>query len=217
MGSEEVSLDRVRVLVADDDPEMREALIDLIDREASLDLIGVAEDAWEAIELAERHRPEVALVDVRMPEGGGSTVAKELRDRSADTRVIAVSSGEERQAILRLLAAGVAGYLVRGAPPEEFLRAIRESVEGRATFSRRSSPPSSKRSAAISKGERTSRRRSSAGRHARTESSRGRGSRWLCNPSWTSRTATSWGSRHWPASSCIPTGGRAAGSRRPRP
>src|SRR6266498_1668700 len=102
-------------------------------------------------DLAERHRPEVALVDVRMPGGGGARVARELRDRSADTRVIAVSSGEERQAILRLLAAGVAGYLVRGAPPEEFLRAIRESVEGRATFSRRSSPPSSKRSAAISK------------------------------------------------------------------
>lgn len=128
-------MDRIRVLVADDDPGLRESLIDLIGQEASLDLVGVAEDAGEAIELAERHQPDVALVDVRMPGGGGATVARELRARSADTRVIALSSREERHTILHLLAAGVAGYLVKGAPPEEILTAIRECVGGGATFS----------------------------------------------------------------------------------
>lgn len=129
-------MERIRVLVADDDPDLREALIELIDKETSLDLVGVAEDAREAIELAERHRPEVALVDTKMPGGGGARVARELRARSADTRVIAVSAREERTTLLHLLAAGVAGYLVKGAPPEEILTAIRECVEGHAIFSK---------------------------------------------------------------------------------
>ncbi|HEY3209625.1 MAG TPA: EAL domain-containing protein [Actinomycetota bacterium] len=129
-------MERIRVLVADHDPDLREALIELIGKEGSLDLVGVAEDTGEAIELAERHRPEVALVDARMPGGGGARVARELRSRSADTRVIAVSAQEERATLLQLLAAGVAGYLVKGAPPEEILTAIRECVEGHAIFSK---------------------------------------------------------------------------------
>jgi EAL domain-containing protein (putative c-di-GMP-specific phosphodiesterase class I)/CheY-like chemotaxis protein len=133
-------MDRIRVLVADDDPHLREALIDLIGREPSLDLVGVANDAGEAIELAERHRPEVALVDVRVPGGGGARVARELRARSADTRVIAVSARDERETILHMLGAGVAGYLVKGAPPEEILTAIRECVDGHAILSRRITP-----------------------------------------------------------------------------
>lgn len=130
-------MDRIRVLLADDDPDLREALIDLIGQESSLDLVGVAEDAWEAIDLAERHRPEVALVDVGMPGGGGARVASELRARSAETRVIALSAIEEREMILRMLRAGVAGFLVKGDRPEEILTAIHECVEGHGAFSRR--------------------------------------------------------------------------------
>lgn len=123
-------MDRIRVLVADDDPDLRNALIQLIGREPSLDLVGVAGDASEAIDLAERYRPEVALVDVGVPGGGGARVARELRQRKAETRVIALSAHEEREVVLRMLAAGFAGYLVKGAHPEEVLTAIRECVEG---------------------------------------------------------------------------------------
>jgi EAL domain-containing protein (putative c-di-GMP-specific phosphodiesterase class I)/CheY-like chemotaxis protein len=129
-------VDRIRVLVADDDPDLREDLIELIGQEASLDLVGVAEDASEAIDLVERYRPEVALVNVQMPGGGSARVARELRARSAETRVIALSAHEEREAMLRMLAAGVAGYLVKGARPEEILTAIRECVEGGFTLSK---------------------------------------------------------------------------------
>jgi EAL domain-containing protein (putative c-di-GMP-specific phosphodiesterase class I)/AmiR/NasT family two-component response regulator len=128
-------MDRIRVLVADNDPDLREVLVELIGKEASLDLVGIADDAGGAIELAERHRPEVALVDVKMPGGGGAMVARELRARSAETRVIALSTHEEREIILHMLGAGVSGYLVKGAPPEEILTAIRECVEGHAIFS----------------------------------------------------------------------------------
>jgi EAL domain-containing protein (putative c-di-GMP-specific phosphodiesterase class I)/CheY-like chemotaxis protein len=128
-------MDRIRVLVADDDPGLRETLIELIGSEPSLDLVGVAENAGEAIDLAERYKPEVALVDVSMPDGGGARVARALRTRSAGTRVIALSAHEERDVILHLLGAGVAGYLVKGAHPDEILEAIRECVEGGTVFS----------------------------------------------------------------------------------
>jgi EAL domain-containing protein (putative c-di-GMP-specific phosphodiesterase class I)/ActR/RegA family two-component response regulator len=130
-------MDRIRVLVADDDPDLRHTLIELIGSEASLDLVGVAESAGEAIELAERYRPEVALVDLSMPGGGGARVARELRTRSAETRVIALFGHEERDALLHMLWAGFAGYLVKGAHPEEILGAIRECVEGGTAFSSR--------------------------------------------------------------------------------
>jgi EAL domain-containing protein (putative c-di-GMP-specific phosphodiesterase class I)/CheY-like chemotaxis protein len=130
-------VDRIRVLVAGDDPALREALIELIDREASLDLVGVAEDAAQAIDLAERHHPEVALVNVQMPGGGGDMVVRELRSRSAGTQVIVLSAHEEREDMLRMLAAGVAGYLVKGDRPEEILSAIRECVEGGFTLSKK--------------------------------------------------------------------------------
>lgn len=129
-------MDRIRVLVADDDPDLREALVDIIGHEASLDLVGVAQDAWEAIELAQRTGAEVALVDVRMPGGGGARVARELRARSSETRVIALSAYEERDTILHMLGAGVAGYLVKGVRPEEILTAIRQCAEGHLPFSK---------------------------------------------------------------------------------
>jgi EAL domain-containing protein (putative c-di-GMP-specific phosphodiesterase class I)/CheY-like chemotaxis protein len=128
-------VERIRVLVADDDPHVRDAMIDLIGNEPSLDLVAVAEDAGEAIELAERFRPEVALVDVRMAGGGGARVARELRARSSETRVIAVSAHPERDIILHMLGAGVTSYLVKGASSEEILAAIHECVEGNPTFS----------------------------------------------------------------------------------
>ena len=124
------------MIVADDNPRVREGLIDLIGGEPSLDLVGVAQDASEAIDLAERHQPEVALVDVGMPGGGGARVARELRARFCPTRVIALSAHEEREIILRLLGAGVVGYLVKDAAPQEILAAIRDCVEGYPIFSR---------------------------------------------------------------------------------
>jgi EAL domain-containing protein (putative c-di-GMP-specific phosphodiesterase class I)/CheY-like chemotaxis protein len=128
-------VERIRVLVADDDPHVRDAMIDLIGNEPSLDLVAVAEDAGEAIELAERFRPEVALVDVRMAGGGGARVARELRARSSETRVIAVSAHPERDITLHMLGAGVTSCLVKGASSEEILAAIHECVEGNPTFS----------------------------------------------------------------------------------
>jgi DNA-binding NarL/FixJ family response regulator len=73
----------VRVLVADDDASIRRMMARLLSKRASIELVGMAADAEEAVELGARTRPDVALVDVNMPKGGGVPAARELHPQSA--------------------------------------------------------------------------------------------------------------------------------------
>ncbi len=120
----------IRVLVADDDPTMRDALANLIEHQDTLELTALATDAEEAIELAALHRPDVALLDVNMPNGGGPRAAREIRARSPETRVVVLSAHEDEQSISEMLAEGATSYLVKGTPVEDILRAIHDAGEG---------------------------------------------------------------------------------------
>jgi EAL domain-containing protein (putative c-di-GMP-specific phosphodiesterase class I) len=131
-----MSMNPISVLVADDDPDLREALIHLVSAEPTLHLVGAAEDAQQAIDLATRHQPEVALVDARMPGGGGARVARETRDRAPGTRVIALSAYEDHEVVRTNLGAGVAGCIARGAGRQEIVTAIRRCAKGHAALSR---------------------------------------------------------------------------------
>src|SRR5438309_8240036 len=109
-------LQRVRVMLADDDAYVREALAGLIGTESSLDLVGQARDADEAVELARRLHPDVAVLDVRMPGGGGPRAARAIREACPRTQVVALSAHDDREAILEMIRAGAVGYLVKGLP-----------------------------------------------------------------------------------------------------
>jgi signal transduction histidine kinase len=126
---------RITVLIAEDEPAVRAALSDLIDIEDELELVGAAADAQEAIDMAREHKPDVALIDVKMPAGGGSRAAREIRDLSPATRVVALSAYEDRTTVLEMLRAGAAGYLVKGTSAGEIVEAIRRSVRGQASLS----------------------------------------------------------------------------------
>lgn len=126
---------RITVLIAEDEPAVRAALADLIDIEDELELVGAAGDAQEAIDLARDHLPDVALVDVKMPAGGGPRAAREIRGLSPTTRVVALSAYEDRTTVLEMLRAGAAGYLVKGTSAGEIVEAIRRSVRGQASLS----------------------------------------------------------------------------------
>ena len=122
-------------MIADDEVEIRKALETLIAGEESLELVGLAGDAAEAIELARLHRPDVALIDFKMPAGGGPRAAREIGSCSPQTRVVALSAYEDRGSVFQMLRAGAAGYLVKGAPAEEILEAIRRSTQGQGVLS----------------------------------------------------------------------------------
>jgi EAL domain-containing protein (putative c-di-GMP-specific phosphodiesterase class I)/DNA-binding NarL/FixJ family response regulator len=127
--------ERIKVLIADDEETVRDVLVVLLASEPSLDLIGVASDTESAIELAARERPDVALVDVQMPGGGGPRAAREILRRSPPTRVIALSAHEDTDTVLRMLRAGALGYVVKTDSTDEILWAIHRSVEGQGSVS----------------------------------------------------------------------------------
>jgi EAL domain-containing protein (putative c-di-GMP-specific phosphodiesterase class I)/CheY-like chemotaxis protein len=128
-------LGTIRVLIADDEPRLRGALADLIASEDTMRLVGSAGDAEEAIALAEAIRPDVAIVDVKMPAGGGPRAARGIMEASPDTRVIALSAHEDRETVLEMLRAGAVSYLVKGTAPDEIVRSIGRAAEGRASLS----------------------------------------------------------------------------------
>jgi len=125
----------IRVLIADDEAVLRAAMIDLVTSDDALELVGAAKDADEAIAMAEATGPDVALVDVRMPGGGGLRVVQELRERSPSTRVIAHSLADDRATIVRMLRAGAVGYLVKGTSRADILDAIRGAARGQPSMS----------------------------------------------------------------------------------
>ncbi len=134
IGADRVTGMPIRTLIADDDAEVRGVLIDIIERAESLELVGVAEDAQQAIELAGRQRPDAALLDVKMP-GGGPRAAREIRACSPGTAIIALSAHEDARSVQDMLAAGAYNFLVKGTSPQELVDAIRSSVDGQVRLS----------------------------------------------------------------------------------
>lgn len=125
----------VTVVVAEDDPAMRLALEGLLSAEASLHLLGVGNDADQAIELATRHCPHVCILDVGMPGGGGPHAARGIANRSPETAVIALSGRDDRAAVIDMIRAGACGYLVKGHDPAELVEAIHAAAQGRRMLS----------------------------------------------------------------------------------
>ena len=124
-----------RILIADDQHEIREALRALLEDEPGFEVVAIASDADEAIELARLHHPDVALLDFKMPGGGGPRAARELATHSSRTRVVALSAYEDRQAVLEMLHAGAVAYVVKGASGSEIRETIIRSTRGEGTLS----------------------------------------------------------------------------------
>jgi len=122
-------VDRIRVLIADDEQAIRESLASVIESDPSLEIVGSAQDAQGAIDLAAWRLPDVALLDVRMP-GGGPRAAAEIARLSPSTRMLALSAVEDRESVLAMIRAGALSYVGKTASNEEILSAIHGTAEG---------------------------------------------------------------------------------------
>jgi diguanylate cyclase (GGDEF)-like protein len=118
----------IRLVIADDDPAIRLVMSSLIARQEDLELVGEAEDATQAIELAARRRPDIVVLDFDMPGGGGVTAAMAIREANPTTRIVALSADGSQGAQYDMSRAGAVGYLVKGAPDDEIVRVIRSSA-----------------------------------------------------------------------------------------
>ena len=94
-----MSVGRIRLMLADDEASILEAIGELVSMDKDIDVVGTARDAGEAIDLAELHAPDVALLDVRMPGGGGNRAAREIRRRSPETRIVALSASTDPRTV----------------------------------------------------------------------------------------------------------------------
>jgi len=115
----------IRVLIADDSADIRIALSELIESDEQLQLAAAAADASEAVELAASKQPDVALVDVRMPAGGGLAAVRGIAARSPRTRVILLSASG---VVPDGLESDVAGCIAKGGPIEDIVGALKRAA-----------------------------------------------------------------------------------------
>jgi len=128
---------RIRVLIADDQPLVRMGLRALIRSDAGLELVGEAETGREAVELASRLRPDVVLMDIRMPGLDGLAALREITadPALAGVHVVMLTTFELDEYVFAALQAGAAGFLIKDSEPTELLRAIRAAASGEALLS----------------------------------------------------------------------------------
>ena len=124
-----------RVMIADDDLNIRDALRELLESEAGIEVVAVARDATEAVEAAAQLHPDVAILDVKMPGGGGPRAARDILAESPGTRIVALSAYGDRASILEMLSAGASAYLVKGSMPDEVTQTIQRVLRGESAFS----------------------------------------------------------------------------------
>jgi EAL domain-containing protein (putative c-di-GMP-specific phosphodiesterase class I)/DNA-binding response OmpR family regulator len=125
----------IRLLIADDDEVVRSALADFFASDDRFEVLPAAVDTLSAVALAREFQPDVVLVDVRMPGGGGPAAARAIKANCPNTRIVAVSAHGDPDAVLQMLESGAIGYVVKGGNPALILEAAVNAAAGRATLS----------------------------------------------------------------------------------
>ena len=116
--------DPIRVLVADDQALVREGLMTLLQTTPRIEPVADAADGAEAVRLAARHRPDVVLMDLRMPNVDGVQATREIRAAQPDTEIVVLTTHADEASILDALRAGARGYLTKDAGIQEIARAV---------------------------------------------------------------------------------------------
>ena len=128
----------IRLLIADDHPVVRDGLRGMVASEPDLEVVGEAGNGLEALALVPRVRPDVALVDLRMPALDGVATIRALRERHPEVRVLVLTTFDTERDVVSAIEAGATGYLLKDAPRAELFRAVRAAARVR-----RCSPPRS--------------------------------------------------------------------------
>ena len=125
----------IRVLIADDHPVVRDGLSGLFTADPEFEVLGGAADGAEAVRLGRALQPDVILMDLRMPRMDGVTAITELARAGVSARVLVLTTYDTDSHVLPAIEAGATGYLLKDAPREELLRAVRAAARGEAVLS----------------------------------------------------------------------------------
>src|SRR5437773_266356 len=121
---------KLRIFLADDHVMIRTGLKTLIDAEADMQVIGEASDGVTALKHVMDLRPDVAVVDISMPQISGTQVARRLKEACPSTRVLALTVHEDKSYLRELMEAGATGYLLKRSAAEDLIGAIRSVAKG---------------------------------------------------------------------------------------
>ena len=120
----------IRVLVADDEPMIRSGARAILASDPDVVVVAEAANGWEAIQLTRRYRPDVALLDIRMPGLDGLVAAEEIRREVPETAVAMLTTFGEDEYVVRALAAGTSGFLLKASDPRDLLTGVRAVAAG---------------------------------------------------------------------------------------
>lgn len=120
----------IRLLIVDDHAVVRSGLKMLLENERDVEIVGEASSASEAMEAATRLKPNVILMDIGLPDLSGIDATREIKKRTADVSIVALTIHEDEEYFFKMLEAGASGYVPKRAAPEELITAIRAAATG---------------------------------------------------------------------------------------
>src|SRR6202163_310148 len=128
-------MSQIRILLADDHTVIRRGLRALLERQSGFAVVAEAADGREAVEAAAATGPDVAVIDIGMPNLNGIEAASRITEKRPETAVVILSMHAEQSYVLRALKSGARGYLLKDSPEEDLINAIHAVHQGKAFFS----------------------------------------------------------------------------------
>ena len=125
----------LRILIADDHTLVRESIVSVLETAGACQVVAQAANGLQALALAAEHDPDVAIIDISMPNLGGLEVVRRLQAESPRTRVLVLTMHEDQEYLLHAVRAGATGFMLKDSPTAELVAAVRNVGEGRGHFS----------------------------------------------------------------------------------
>ena len=122
--------DPIRIIVADDHPLFREGVINSLGVASDLQVVGQADNAQDAVQLVRDEVPDIALLDVTMPGGGGIEAARKIASTCPATRIVMLTVSEDEDDLLEAMKAGASGYVLKGVSATELASVVRSVSSG---------------------------------------------------------------------------------------
>ena len=121
---------QIRVVLADDHAVVRKGIREFLEEASDIEVIAEADDGAEAVRLVEAHQPDVAVLDIRMPEVTGVEATRRIKERFPQVRVLVLTAYDDDPYVFALLQAGADGYVLKTASGDELVRAVRTVHQG---------------------------------------------------------------------------------------